>query len=191
MSPFEYIVVLISIILGMGITQLLSGIAGMVLRWNGLKTYWPHTVLIGLTFILHIQDWWATWELQSVKLWYLPVFLFIIFYPVNLYILTRILFPMRWTGTPVDLKEFYFANFRKIYLFLVFLPVHAILSNYFVSGFSLSSQVLQFALAIILIVFVLSNRREEWIHKLLAVLFLAICIVTFAAVWNAFLIVNP
>ena len=191
MSPFEYIVVLISIILGLGVTQLLSGIGNIILRWNQFETYWPHTILIMLVFILHIQDWWATWEYHSIKLWYLPLFLFIIIYPVNLYILTRILFPLRWNVQAINLKEFYFANFRKIYGAMILLPVHAILSNYFISGRPLHEQLLQFALAVILIVVVLLNRREEWIHKTLAMLFLVICLITFAADWNGFLIENP
>lgn len=190
MSPFEYIVVLISIILGMGITQLLSGLGNIVLRWQTIKLYWPHAILVLLIFVLHIQDWWATWELQSIRLWYLPMFLFIIFYPVNLYLLTRILFPLRW-GKFTDLKEFYFLNFRKIYVFMILLPVHAILSNYFVSGHPLSSQVLQIALTLVLILFVVMNRQEEWLHKILAILFLAICVITFVVEWNSLLIINP
>ena len=190
MSPFEYIVVLISIILGMGITQLLTGLSSIVLRWNTVKIYWPHAVVTLLIFILHIQDWWATWELQSIKLWYLPLFLFIIFYPVNLYVLTRILFPLRW-GKSTDLKEFYFQNFRKIYLFMIFLPIHAILSNLFISGHPFSSQLLQVGLTLVLLFFVSMNRQEEWLHKTLAVLFLAICIITFVVEWNSLLIINP
>jgi hypothetical protein len=190
MSPFEYIVVLISIIIGMGITQLLSGLASIVLRWNTIRNYWPHSLLIVLIFVLHIQDWWATWELQSIKHWYLPMFLFIIFYPVNLYVLARILFPLRW-GKLTDLKHFYYENFRKIYLFMVFLPLHAIVNNYFIGRHPLSSQYLQAILAIVLILFVILNRREEWLHKVLAIAFLAICIITFIVEWNSLLIINP
>lgn len=189
-SPFEYIVVLISIILGMGITQILSGLAGIVLRWNTIKLYWPHAILMLLIFTMHIQDWWATYELHTIKLWYLPMFLFIILYPVNLYILARILFPLRWLTKPIDLKIFYFENFRKIYLFMIFLPVHSILSNYFIGGYTLSSQFLQFTLTLILSVFVISNPQEEWIHKTIALLFLIIFVTTFIVDWNAFLITN-
>ncbi|MBL7841150.1 MAG: hypothetical protein JNJ75_13490 [Cyclobacteriaceae bacterium] len=189
-SPFEYIIVLISIILGMGITQILSGLAGIILRWNNIKIYWPHSILMLLLFTIHIQDWWATYELHTIKLWYLPMFLFIILYPVNLYILARILFPLRWTGQPIDLKKFYFENFRKIYLFMIFLPVHSILSNHFIGGYALGSQLLQFVLTLMLIVMVVLNRREEWIHKTLTVLFLVIFITTLIVDWNAFLITS-
>jgi len=188
LSPFEYVVVLTSIILGMGITQLITGFAGIVLRWNDVKLYWPHLVLIVLIFVIHIQDWWATYALRNNTSWNLPMFLFIILYPVNLYILARILFPIRWSPVPVDLKVFFFDNFRKIYLFMLFLPVHSIIENYFFRGYVLKDQVVQFILIITLGSIVISNRRDEWVHKTLAVFFILLCIASMVIGWNEFVI---
>jgi hypothetical protein len=139
----------------MGITQLISGLAGIILRWDKVKIYWPHIVIVILIFIIHIQDWWATYELRNNSHWHLPMFLFIVLYPVNLYILSRILFPIRWAGNPIDLKMFYLGNFRKIYLFMIFLPLHAIIDNHFINGRGLKEQTLQIVLIIILIAVVI------------------------------------
>lgn len=187
-SPFEYVSVLISIILGMGIAQLITGIANIILRWDHVKMYWPHMIIILLVFVLHIQDWWATYELRTFSSWRLPTFLFIILYPVNLYFLARILFPVRWSGKDIDLKQFYFDNFRKIYAFMIILPLHSLIDNYFIGGYSIEDQIIQFALLAILVVVVSLNRKDEWIHKSLAILFLLICLITFAVAWNIFLI---
>jgi hypothetical protein len=189
-SPFEYVTVLISIILGMGITQLISGIAAIIIRWEKVHLYWPHSVIVLLVFVLHIQDWWATYELTKFEYWRLPTFLFLILYPVNLYVLTRILFPLRWSGKLVDLKVFYLDNFRKIYLSMTFLPAHSILDNHFIGGYSFKDQIVQITLLVILVVVVLINKREEWIHKLLAALFILITVIIFIAAWNIFLIAN-
>ena len=186
-SPFEYVSVLISIILGMGIAQLITGVANIILRWDHVKVYWPHLVIILLVFVLHIQDWWATYELRSLSSWRLPTFLFIILYPVNLYFLARILFPVRWSSDN-DLKQFYFDNFRKIYLFMLILPLHAIIDNYFLGGYRFEDQIIQLVLLGILLVVVVSNKKDEWIHKSLAILFLLICVITFVVAWNTFLI---
>ncbi len=190
LSPFEYVVVLISIILGMGITQLISGLAAIVLRWNTVKIYWPHLVLVILIFIIHIQDWWATYELRNNTHWQLAMFLFIILYPVNLYILARILFPIRWTAATIDLKAFYFENFRKIYLFMIFLPIHSIIDNCYLASYRLQDQVLQFSLIVILGIVIKLNRKEEWVHKLLAILFLGMCLAAFVVGWGDLLITN-
>ncbi len=188
MSPFEYVTVLISIVLGMGITQIVSGFANIVIRWEKVKTYWPHTVLCILVFILHIQDWWATYELLKFNQWRLPTFLFFILYPVNLYILTRILFPQRWSTSANDLKAFYFLNFRKIYLFMIFLPVHSIIDNHFIGEYGLSEQIPQFLVLTTLIIVAIGKKKNEWIHKMMAVFFLIIMIMTFVLAWNRLLI---
>lgn len=190
LSPFEYVAVLISIILGMGITQLISGLASIVLRWEKIRLYWPHLVLVILIFIIHIQDWWATYELRNNTHWHLPMFLFIILYPVNLYILARILFPIRWSGDRVDLKTFYLANFRKIYGFMIFLPIHAIIDNVYLNGHPLSDQILQFTLITVLSIVIIVNRKDEWIHQALAILFVMMCLITFVIGWNDFWIIS-
>ena len=42
MTPFEYVTVLISIILGLGITQIVTGVADIIHQWDKMKLYWPH-----------------------------------------------------------------------------------------------------------------------------------------------------
>jgi hypothetical protein len=188
LSPFEYVVVLTSIILGMGITQLITGFAGIVLRWENVKLYWPHLVLIVLIFIIHIQDWWATYALRNNTSWNLPMFLFIVLYPVTLYILARILFPIRWSPVPVDLRAFFFDNFRKIYLFMLILPVHSVIENYFFRGYELKEQAVQLVLIASLGTIVILDKRDEWIHKALAVFFIILCIASMIIGWDEFVI---
>lgn len=188
LSPFEYVVVLTSIILGMGITQLITGFAAIVVRWNDVKLYWPHLVLIVLIFVIHIQDWWATYALRNNTSWNLPMFLFIILYPVTLYILAKILFPIKWSPVPFDLRTFFFENFRKIYLFMTFLPVHSLIENYFLREYKLADQLLQMALILILGSIVILNRKEEWIHQVLAILFILLCVASMVIGWNEFVI---
>ncbi|NOS55283.1 MAG: hypothetical protein HOP37_03395, partial [Cyclobacteriaceae bacterium] len=103
-TPFEYVTVLVSIILGMGITRLISGLAAILQRWDNVKIYWPHLLLVPIVFVIQIQDWWVTYGMASDRNWKLTTFLFIILYPVILYIIARVMFPVRWAGKPFDLK---------------------------------------------------------------------------------------
>ncbi len=59
-SAFEYVTVLISIILGLGITQILTGIADLFQKSDRVKFYWPHILWVLFVLILHIQEWWVT-----------------------------------------------------------------------------------------------------------------------------------
>jgi hypothetical protein len=132
MTPFEYVTVLISIILGMGITQIITGVADLVNHWNRVRIYWPHLLLIVLVFFLQIQEWWDTYELRKFESLRLPTFLFVLFYPINLFILARILFPLVQPEGDIDLSAFYRSNYRKFFWWASVLPVLSMLNN---SGF--------------------------------------------------------
>lgn len=189
-APFEYITVLISIILGMGITQIVTGIASLVLRWERVKLYWPHTLLVVLLFIIHIQEWWAVYEMRNFKLWRLATFLFIVLYPVNLYILARILFPLSLKAKVIDLKEFYFRHYRRFFLFFIILDALAIVDNVFISGYTWKDQVLQLVVMTILSVFVLTKPTKEWVHQLLVAMLVIITILTIVVTWQTLVIEN-
>jgi hypothetical protein len=187
-SPFEYVIVLISIILGMGITQIVSGLASIIHRWEKVNIYWPHLLLVILVFLIHIQEWWAAYDMRNYEYWRLPTFLFIILYPVNLYILARILFPISWRGKVIDLKEFYYQHYKRIFLFTITLDILGIVDNVFISGYKMSDQVVQFIVLGILIFATLKANRNEVVHKAIAASLMIIFIVTLILAWNIFLI---
>jgi hypothetical protein len=189
-TPFEYVTVLTSIILGMGITRLVSGLASIVQRWEKVKTYWPHFLLILIVFVIHIQDWWATYEMAAVKTWKLSNFLFAILYPITLYISARLMFPTRWNVKSIDLKKFYYSNYKKIYLFILLLPIHSFIENHYILGYALEDQLLQIAVFPIVLFIVLLKRKDEWIHKTVALLLFAVMLVTFILAKNSLLIMG-
>src|SRR5687767_8565308 len=106
MTPFEYVIVLISIILGLGITTILTGVAELMKHTRPVSLYTPYIIWILLVFVLHIQEWWVSYQLKSVNIWELQFFLLIILYPINLYILAHLLFPGT-LSTEFSSKDFY------------------------------------------------------------------------------------
>lgn len=176
MTPFEYVIVLISIILGMGITQIVSGLADMIHRWERVKVYWPHLVLVIIVFFIQIQEWWVTYDMRNYEYWRLPTFLFIILYPVNLYILARLLFPVSWRGKVIDMKEFYFQNSRRIYLFTITLDSLGVIDNIFIANYTVQDQIIQFIVMALLIFVVAKDNKNELLHKTIVLLLLFITV---------------
>lgn len=188
MSPFEYVVVLISIILGLGITQIMTGVADLVHQWEKVKLYWPHTLWVVLAFIMHVQEWWITYDLkQAFDTWRLPTFLFFTLYPVTLFIFARILFPYAPADGPVDMKLFYYANFRKFLLLFMVLILLSIISNVIVFGFTID-QLLLVALFALTAWIAVRNQRNEMLHKALAVSLLVVLVISIIWNWNTWLI---
>ncbi len=169
MTPFEFVTVLISIILGLGITQIMSGIADQIHQWDKVKLYWPHMLWVVLVFVLHVQQWWLTYELRFITSWRLPFFLFEILYPINLFILARILFPSGGEETSHDLKKFYFQNYRKFFIMVMILSALSAIENIVIYGLGVEGWLVNTILLAGLLVVAVKDIRLEWLHRLIAV----------------------
>ena len=169
MTPFEYVTVLISIILGLGITQIVSGLADIIHTWSHVKLYWPHLMWTVFVFFLHIQEWWVLYEMRSIMIWMLPTFLFTILYPINLFILARILFQSEHSHASTDYKAFYYENFRKFFLWAVILIVLSIADNLLFNGYTWLDQPVQFIMLAGMAFLIYKKPKQEWVHKTVVV----------------------
>ena len=188
-SAFEYVTVLISIILGLGITQILTAIADLIPQSKRVKVYWPHLLWVLIVLILHVQEWWIIYDLKTYTPWRLPTFLFVMLYPIILFVLARLLFPFGIQEGIIDLKVFYQENYRKIFLFSIGLAVLAVLDSLLIRGDSLQSQLLKLVVPFIFSVLYF-KKSPEWVHKLVSIGFFLLLIVTIAFEWNEWLISN-
>lgn len=187
-SAFEYVTVLISIILGLGITQILTGIADLIHKSERVKLYWPHLIWILFVLLLHIQEWWVTYELKNYHPWRLPTFLFIMAYPVNLFVLARLLFPYALKTPVIDLKTFYFHNYRKIFLVFAISAFLSIAYNLGILKLAIESQVLQVLLASMFMLIAARKVTEEWVHKSLVLLVFLVFVISLIIEWDVWLI---
>jgi len=69
---------MVSIIIGLGVTELLAGSARLLRERNEVTVYWLHiTATIGV-FLAHLVVWWETWGLRTVASWTFPGMLFLL-----------------------------------------------------------------------------------------------------------------
>ena len=188
MSSFEYVTVFISIILGLGIAQILTGVADLIHNSSRVKIYHTHLIWIFLVLLLHIQEWWVTFELRDYADWRLPTFIFIMVYPIVLFILARLLFPTNTSEGAINLKEFYFENYRKIFLFGVFLALVSILDNFIIRDYKyedLIPPIIVFSTLLTLAYFKISNPV---IHTFVAIYMILMLIVFLVYEWHRLLL---
>ncbi len=189
-SAFEYVTVFISIILGLGVTQILTGIADLVHQNERVKVYWPHLVWILLVLVLHVQEWWVTFQLRSLEKWRLPLFLFVLLYPVVLFILARLLFPFGFNEGVIDLKKFYFENYRRIFLFGTMLPFLSLLDNLLLRDYEFQDLIAQSVVLLLLSVMAIVKSSKPWLHESVAVFLLLFLIISIAVEWDKWLVMN-
>ncbi len=62
MAPFEYIALLASIVIALGITRILTGF-GKVLQLRGeIRFYWVHALWSGNVFLWLLLNWWILYR---------------------------------------------------------------------------------------------------------------------------------
>ena len=188
MNPFEYVTVLISIVLGLGITQILGGIANIIKQYGRITLYWPHSVWVFFVLLLMIQEWWVTYQLKSFTPWRLPSFLFIMMYPINLFVLARLLFPDRLRVKAINLRDFYFANYRRIFLLLMLSGLLSILYNLFILNLPLLHQWPQALLIAVVAAVTFRKQVPEWVHQALSVCVMLSIVGSIIVEWNVWLI---
>lgn len=113
MSHFEYVMVIASIILGLGLTVILRGLARLArsARPSAVVVVWGFFLLF-----LFLQNWWAFWDLEQLPQWTQPSFLFLALYCCIIYAMAELMLPIGATPE-TDWKE-HFLSIRKWYFSL-------------------------------------------------------------------------
>jgi hypothetical protein len=173
MTPFEYVIVLISIILGLGITTILTGVAELIKHRSSVSLYPPYLIWISLVFVMHIHEWWESYTLKSIDEWKLPMFLFVILYPIGLYILAHLLFPSE-VRNGLSTRDFYLKIYPRIFVSVIVLIALSIIHNLFISGYALQDQILQLTLLAIMVYLVIARIRNSFVHYFISIFLLVI-----------------
>jgi hypothetical protein len=93
MSSFEFIAALMSIIIGLGVTNLLAGAGRAFYRRNENPLDEVHIVLTLATLLLLTLQWWVTFKWNTEVNWSFDKFLLLIVWTITLYMLTVFLYP--------------------------------------------------------------------------------------------------
>jgi hypothetical protein len=118
-SQFEYAAVLISIIVGLALTQILRGVGRMVTTKDGPRPYWVHLIWTLYLFMNITMFWWWEFRLSTLD-WSLPIYLVVIIYATLFFFASLVVQPTTLDGIS-SYKEYYYANRRWIFgLFIAY-----------------------------------------------------------------------
>ena len=128
MNQFEYVMVLISIIVGLGVAHLLLGISGIIDRLmrgkEPMELSLAHAAWLGCVFGWLVMFWWWEYRFSTrVANWTLGLYFFLVLYAVVLFLLSAILVPRTWDG--VDSLKDYFLR-RRAWFYGLYMSASAI-----------------------------------------------------------------
>ena len=123
MDPYEYLTIFISVVLGLAVVHLLSGVSLMLDTRVRQRADWIHAVWTINVFVTTLLVWWFNFSLTAVQSWTLLHFLNLVAYSVVLYLLSGLLFPVRGAEI-IDFRAHFEANRPLFFMvWLVFLAV--------------------------------------------------------------------
>jgi hypothetical protein len=108
MDFFEYVMVLASIVVGLGLTHLLQGVLDIV-QDQKRRLYWVHLLWVGTIFIQTVFWWWWEFGFSQVATWTLPLYFFVVGYAFLLYLICGLLFPRNIEAFG-DFKTYFYAR---------------------------------------------------------------------------------
>jgi len=177
MDAFEYFVVMSSLILGLGIAQILMGFSDLVAHYQKVKFSLTHIIYAIVVFIIHLQDWWYSYQYSvQVENWTLLLALFLLSFHIVLFLQARILFPTGSRSHETDMVKYYGENWRLLYSLGSIAIVLAILKNIFLSGLTIGENYLQLIYLGAYIVFIVLNVKNFYAHVIFVTLQLMIWI---------------
>lgn len=113
-SLFLHIRVLIGMVLGLGVTRLLSGLARIIQHPGRDKLYWVHLAW-GLWMLLMLMHfWWWEYRLYDVEVWSFRSYFYVIGYAVLFFLICTLLFPDDMTDYD-GFRDYFLSRRRWIF----------------------------------------------------------------------------
>jgi hypothetical protein len=126
--------ILLSIIVGLGISELLTGFASILRTGRVSQLIIAHWALFLTLFLVLLQVFWESWGLNALTKWTFPAMAMMLLTPVLLHLVAHMIFP---ESTDVDLSEYYFSKSRMIYILLLLTAVASVLFRPLAFGWGL------------------------------------------------------
>lgn len=118
MDAFSYLSVLLSIILGLAITQILQGFRDLMQARTRLRLYWPSLLWAITLLVICVQEWWAMFGWREYRPWTFGGFSMMLAQTVGTYLVAALALPDARGDESIDLRAYYYANHRWFFSLL-------------------------------------------------------------------------
>ena len=124
MDAFEYIAVMVTVVLALAVSHILTSVATMVANPERVRPYWVHSLWAVLLLGLILQAWLVLWSLREQSEWPVSQIVMMLLSASLIFVAARVLEPELPRGECVDLRSHYFRIrlplFWTLSLFWVF-----------------------------------------------------------------------
>ncbi len=133
-DAFSYLSVLISIVIGLAITQILQGYRTLLISRRRVRFFGPTLGWGGLLLLIAVQSWWAMFGMRQHVRWTFLQFAIVLLQTILLYLLAALVIPDVGSEKDVDLKDHYFGQVRWFFGFGMALLIVSVAKDLIVTG---------------------------------------------------------
>lgn len=134
MDAFSYLSVLLSIILGLAITQILQGYRALLLARSSVRGGWLPLVWSVLILLFVAQSWWASFGLRTHEEWTFLSFAAILLQMGLIYMMAAVVLPDAPDGAVIDLSLHYERHRAAMFAFLFAVLVASVVKDLLIDG---------------------------------------------------------
>lgn len=134
MDAFSYLSVLLSIIIGLAITQVLQGYRALLLSRRRVKYFFPPLAWSVFILLIAVQMWWSSFGLANRPEWTFFAFSIILLQTILFYMMAALVLPDIPPGEQIDLKAHYFREATPFYGIFVATVIVSLVKNMTLDG---------------------------------------------------------
>jgi hypothetical protein len=168
MDAFSFLSVLLSIILGLAITQVLQGLGRLMTARARVAFYWPPIVIALALLVTFVQSWWAMFGLRTRSAWTFLAFFVVILQTIFSYLQAALVLPEFPIESTVDMRANYFSHSRWLFLMLIGGLVTSLVKDVILDGRLPVPLNVGFHLSWIALSAVAAVTQRDWVHKIVA-----------------------
>ena len=115
MSQFEYITVVVSIVMAFAISEVLSGLGRLVRERSRVKFYWVHVAWMVYGILWILQHWWGIWDYRSIEFTNFFSFLALVAPSLTFVLLAFLVTRTLPVDGDLELRDYYRRNQRWVF----------------------------------------------------------------------------
>jgi hypothetical protein len=169
MDEFSYLSVLISVILGLAVTQVLQGFRGILLSRVRVRIYWPVLGWAALLLLVCFQHWWAMFGMRHRHDWTFEQFGVVLLNVIFIYMVAGLVFPDSAGSEVVDLKQSFYAHRGWFFSLAVAIIAVSVAKSFVLDHRLMPPADFAFHVVFGVILFIGALTRSEVYHKTLVV----------------------
>ena len=140
MSPFEFVTIFYSVILGLALTHIFRAVSDLYEIRERVKMYWLNSVWVVTVIMWSIYQWWGLWDL-SIKLptWNYAQYWFCVTNLASIYFFTTLVLPKATDEGIIDLEVHYFSVYKAFFAIVAYSLFSTVVINHYLFGNNLIS----------------------------------------------------